>query len=296
MKTKALVEGALLAGLTVIMTILGFFLPLGSFILLITPLPLIVLAARWSSKLSIMASLVNAILLMILINPSLLLLSIFYTGLIGVSMGAAFEEEFSAKLILAVGSIAVIVSFIVSLFVGTYIFNIDILKQLEAGFDLGIGVYQQLGISGETVKELGAQIVTLIKETYPALFLSSGVLVAIVNYYFSAKVLNRFSEYSYPPLLSLEKMRLSKYIAFLYILSIIFNQQIVWKNIYIIANFLVLLEGVAVIYYYILEGRINKLIIILAIIFFPITMQMLLFVGLADILFDFRRLSKENLT
>ncbi|GAB6099637.1 hypothetical protein JCM16358_15160 [Halanaerocella petrolearia] len=292
METKALVEGALLAGITVVMTVLGLYLPLGSFLLILTPLPLIVLAARRNSNWSIIASIVNTIILMMLANPSLIFLTIFYTGLVGVFMGAAFEEKFSAGLILTVGTIGVIISFTVSLLIGSYIFNIDLLGQVKEAFELGANIYSELGISNQALKEVTTQVINLLKQTYPVLLLCSSLLVAIVNYYFSVKVLNRFSEFDYPPLFLLEEIKLPKAILIIYFLAAYFSQQLIWMNIYILTTFMLLLEGVAVAYYYLLAGKLNKLMIIIGILFFPLTTQALFLVGLADILFDFRTLNK----
>ncbi|GAB6137170.1 DUF2232 domain-containing protein [Halanaerobaculum tunisiense] len=292
MQTRALIEGALLAGFTAVMTILGLYFPLGSLLLLITPLPLIILAARWNSRLSIIASVVNAIILILFINPALLFLTVFYTGLVGVAIGAAFEEGFSPKLILTVGTIAVVISLVINLLVVTYMLEIDIVQQIKSVLDLVAKFYQEIDISEEVLATIKKQFLTLLTTTYPTLFLCSGLLVATSNYYLSSKVLNRFAEFDYPPLFSLEEVKLPRFTLLFYFFAVYFNQHFIWMNIYVLVSFLLSVEGLAVAYYYFLANKLNRLTILVGVIFFPLTIQLLFLVGLADVIFDFRGLNQ----
>ncbi|WP_018249436.1 DUF2232 domain-containing protein [Orenia marismortui] len=300
MQTKAIVEGALLTGITVILVFLGSILP---FIGIIAPLPLIILSVRWETKVSIMSSLLVAVILGILMNPMMLVISLLSTGLIGVSMGAAFEEDFSPKAIVMVGTIATVVSLLLILAVNTYILDIDIFKEIEGIFDLSSDIYKQLGVSEQYMTQFNqifSQLINLIKVVFPALFLLVGLFTAVINYYFSVKILDRIG-YNYKFFFSLRKLRYSKYLAVIYILFRLLlslsKEEILIvfiQNSLIIINFMILFEGLAVVYSYFVKKKVkNSLIILIVIFFLPFVSQIFFIIGFFDLWIDFRKLDKS---
>jgi uncharacterized protein YybS (DUF2232 family) len=293
LETKELIEGALLVAFTAVIIIIGFFLPLvGNFLLIISPLPIIVAVIRWNSRLGIITSLASGIILLILINPGLFLFAIFYTGLLGVSLGSAFEEQFKPKIILGIGTIATAVAFSLNLFVIKYILHIDIIAQLEEQMKLVTATYQELGFSQEVISQVSEQLMRTLQTTFPVLILSSGLLIAGINYYVSTKVLARL-DVDYPYQLQFEKFKIAKVFAIIYLVAIIFSANSpnpVLENIYLLITFLFSLQGVAVIYHYYLAEQVKKIYLIVGLIFFPIVVNLLFFVGIFDLWFDFRNL------
>ncbi|WP_408955327.1 DUF2232 domain-containing protein [Natroniella sp. ANB-PHB2] len=298
MKTKAVVEGAILTAVTVILTILAIYLPMiGSFLFLLTPVPLIILTVRCGGKPAIIASLVTAIILAFLINPMMFLVVILNIGLIGISMGAAFEERFSSVTILLIGVIAGAFSMLLSLAISVYILEVDIVVQLEESLQLSLDLYREIGLPAEVIlhsEQLFEQVLELIKTTYPAIFLSVGALIAGINYYFSYTIMSRL-DIQLPAKFSVQEIKFPKIIVIFYVISIIFNHLAVWQNIYVIATFLLLLEGVAVAYYYFLQWNLNQglaVFLIFTLVFFPLFNPILLLIGILDLWFDFRNLDK----
>nr|WP_282580130.1 DUF2232 domain-containing protein [Natroniella sulfidigena] len=298
MKTKAVVEGAILTAVTVMLAILGIYLPiLGSLLFLLTPVPLIILIVRCGSKVGITASLATAIILGLLINPMMFLIVILNTGLIGISMGAAFEERFSSVVILVVGVVAGAFSLLLSLGISIYILEVDVVAQLDHSLQLSLELYRQFGLPTEVIlqaEELFKEVIELIKATYPALFLTAGVIISSVNYYFSYTILDRL-DLQLPAKFSVREIKFPKIMIVIYIISIIFNHSIIWQNIYVITTFLLLLEGVAVCYYYFMQWGLNQGLamgLIFFLIFFPLFNPALLLIGILDLWFDFRNLDK----
>lgn len=289
--TRALLEGALLVSLSIVMTTISLVFPfLGNIILLLTPLPYIVLAVRWDSQLSILASIVTTVILMLLLGPEFLLLSLFFSGLIGVAMGAAFEEEFAPQIVIAIGTAAVLISFILNLAITVYMFEIDILKQLTSSLNFSGELYRQLGISQAAVDQIISELFKLIKNTYLVLFLCGGLLTSSLNYYFSVKVLDKIGKFDYPGLGFLQSFKLPRIIVIIYLVSFFFS-GVIWQNIYILGTFLLMSEGGIVVIYF--QDKINNLLLLLGVLFLPVFLQVVLFVGIADVLFDFRKLEKE---
>lgn len=292
MNTRALLEGALLVSLSIVMTAISLVFPfLGNIILLLTPLPYIILAVRWNSQLSILASIVSTVILMFLFGPEFLLLSLFFSGLIGVAMGAAFEEGFSPQVVMVVGTVAVLVSFALNLAITVYIFEVDILNQLTSSLNFSGELYRQLGISQETVDQVVSELFKLIKNTYLVLFLCGGLLTASFNYHFSVKVLDKIGDFDYPGLDFLQSFKLPRILIIIYLISFFFS-GVIWQNIYILGTFLLMSEGGVVVIYF--QNKINNFLLLLGVLFLPVFLQVLLFVGIADVLFDFRKLEKEE--
>ena len=290
METKELIEGSLLVALVTVIIIIGFFTPiLGSFLLLVSPLPIIAAVIRWNSRLGIIVSLLSGVILFILINASLLLFTIFYTGFLGVALGAAFAEEFKPKTILGIGTIVAASSFLLILFVIQYILHIDFLVQVKEQINLVAQTYQQIGVSNEVINQVSEQLLDTLTTTFPALMLSSGLLIAGLNYYFGIKVLTKL-EFDYPYQLKAKEFKLSKIFIVIYLVSIFLSNYAVFENIYFLTIFLLFLEGAAVVYHYYLNDKISKLYLIVGLILFPIVLNLLFFVGLADLWFDFRNL------
>ncbi|MGM0501458.1 MAG: DUF2232 domain-containing protein [Bacillota bacterium] len=290
METKELIEGALLTALVTIIIIIGFFLPMvGNFLLIISPLPIIAAVIRWNSRLGIITSLLSGIILFILINPGFLLFAFFYTGLLGVTIGAAFDDGFKPKAILAVGTIAASVAFSLNFFVVKYILDINILEQLEKQITIATQSYEQLGFSSEAMNQISVQLIDTLKITFPTLILCSGLLIALINYYFTTKVLTKL-EFDYPYQLEVEKFKLHRFLLPVYLLAVFLSTNPIFHNLYMLITFLFFLEGLSVVYYYYLNKNISKLYFILAALLLPLAINFLFFVGIIDLWFDFRNL------
>ena len=290
MKTKEVVEGALLTALVTVIIIIGIFLPfLGNILLMLSPLPVIVAVTRWNSNLGIIISLLSGVILFILVNPGLLLFTIFYTGLLGVTLGAAFDEPFPPKIILGIGTLAAASSFLLSFLVVKHILNINITAQLIEQINLVTQSYQELGLSAEMANQVSEELINTLKNTFPTLMLCSGLLIASVNYYFGLNLLSRL-EFDYPYKLEIKKFKLSKLVIIPYLLTLFFNTNLFFENLYILLIFLFSLEGLAVAYYFYATKKLSKWYLIVGLLFFPLLVNLLFVLGIIDLWFDFRNL------
>ena len=199
------------------------------------------------------------------------------------------EQQFKPEIILGIGTIATAAAFSLNLFVINYILHIDIIAQLEEQMKLVTATYQQLGVSSDVLNQVSQQLIATLETTFPTLILCSGLLIAGVNYYVSTKVLTTL-DFDYPYQLEVEKFRLTKIFIFVYLVAILFSANPILENIYILSTFLFSLQGVAVVYHYYLEEQLTKIHLILGVILFPIVVNLLFFVGVFDLWFDFRNL------
>jgi len=294
-QSKIIIESVLFAMITVMLVVLGLFLP---FLGIIAPVPLIILAVRRESKFSIIASILAAFILFIFIDPLISLVFILTIGFVGVVMGAAFEEGFSSRIIIVIGIITSFISILLILATLTYILNIDIFTESKNILQLSSEFYQQFGLSEEglfNIDQVINQTINFLKETYLAFSFCIAIINSVFNYYFSSLTLNKLG-YDYKPDFSFRSLRFSRILAIIYIISIILFNNIIGKNIFVIITFLLFMEGLSVLYYYFLKFRNRRLIalILLTIFFFtPMINYLSLLIGFLDIWIDFRKLHKS---
>lgn len=296
LETKSLVEGALFTAITVILSLIAFYLPpiIGVILLFILPVPLIVVGVRQGTKTSILATILSAIILGVLLNPIMILVVLVGFGLVGVVLGAAFEEEFSPYKLIIVAIIASILSTLLMVGINFYLFNFNPTTVLTQAIDN----YQDLGLNQATVEELEA-ITSNLKESIqvllPALFITAGSINGLINYYVGLLVLNKLGyNYEYP--LAFAKWKFPKYLVSGYLLGIILINTAVGQNLYLIFNFVFLIHGLAVTAHYLkrfnISDKIQKaILVVLALI--PLN-QIIVFLGLLDVWFDYRGLEEKD--
>ena len=86
--TKSLVEGALLAAINIILSIMALYMPiLGTFATLVWPVPIVILGIRHGLRTSILSTVVAGIFVAILSGPFQAVNIVISFGLIGIAMG-----------------------------------------------------------------------------------------------------------------------------------------------------------------------------------------------------------------
>ncbi len=288
---------------TVLLVLIGVYLP---FLNLIAPVPLIILTAKRGSKFSLIAALVSAVLLWMVAGSLIALIFIIITGFLGISIGAAFEDGFSPKHTMIVGTIVNFISIVLLLVILIYIFNIDLMQDITEEISINSKeILDSIVSEGENSEELTNNINAIVSEavlfmqnfirvTYPSFILCVSIINSTIVYYFSVLLLNSFGE-EYKQAFSFRRLKFSKLLAVIYVINLFFLEYIIAKNLFILGSFLILIEGLAVIYYFVKE-KINKnsiLILIILLFFTPILNYLLLFIGFLDIWINFRKLDKR---
>ncbi|MBO6235684.1 MAG: DUF2232 domain-containing protein, partial [Schwartzia sp.] len=110
-RVTSMTESGLLAAITVVMALIGVYVPLlGTVAILMWPLPILVLIVRHGLKWGLMAVFVSAVLTAALVEPavSLRLALAFAPG--GVALGLGFRNEWSSVRTLVTGIVVSMVS------------------------------------------------------------------------------------------------------------------------------------------------------------------------------------------
>ena len=312
-KTSALVESAILAAIAVIFTIAGEYIPiLGMFTNLFWPLPIILCGRRNGLKWSILCLLVTAAIIAMLVGPLVALTTVLLLGIIGLVMGEGMRRNLSPGKILLVGTMASIVSLMLSIAAGYFILHIDVMKNLteslEQSFSMSMDLYKQMGIPLTQMAEMQAQmnaITKMMKISLPAIIFLSAPITVLINYWGARKVLSRMGEYYpwFPPFAQWQMPR-TALLPYLIALGLLFLMRsrpehilyILGYNLFIFFNVILVVNALSVIYWYTTTKHKGKGLFYLSlflVFFSQLFSQLGVIVGAYDIIFDFRKLRNK---
>lgn len=157
-KSKSLVEAALMAGITFILmmlTTLPIFDLIGVFLI---PIPITLLYLRHSKKAAWLSAVVNGILVSLFYSPFVGIQSVVVYGLIGVILGYCIKSKKSAVNTFFYVIVANAIGMILQLTLGLVVFskiNIhDFLQQIVDTFQEGVNMAASMGINNPNVEQV----------------------------------------------------------------------------------------------------------------------------------------------
>ncbi len=282
----------------IVMLLLGFILPLfGTLLLLLLPLPSIILFVRYDIQTALLFILLIAIVLALFLSPVFFIITIINIGLIAIVMGSAIKEDFSGFKIFLAGVIASFISFLLILAISIYIFDVNIIAFLTENLEQMADMAELNQIVDDTVvlEELFVETIEIIKVIFPSFFITLALVITAINYYAATLFLTEL-EVKDNSFLVLKEFKLPRIILVLFIFALVTIDFIISKNILLIITFLLVVQGVGVLYWY-FENKIQTsllIFILFTIIILPMINPLLLFLGLLDVAIDLRKLAKKN--
>lgn len=198
-RVTSMTESGLLAAITVVMALIGVYIPLlGTVAVLMWPLPILVLIVRHGLKWGLMAVFVAGVLTAALVEPavSLRLALAFAPG--GIALGLGFRNNWSSVRTLTTGiaaSMAAKLAAFALLFALTGIepFSTQF-DVMESSFDQTIEMYRSMGMSEEQIGEVQdnlTQNLSLMRLLLPLVVVIMGLMDTALNYFLGSKVLRR---------------------------------------------------------------------------------------------------------
>ncbi|MDK2820604.1 MAG: hypothetical protein PWP31_569 [Clostridia bacterium] len=203
-KIAALAEGALIAALTVVLVLSGYFVPpLQLLTSIVWTVPIIVLIVRRDFRVGLMATLVAGLVISFFTGPvnALLLFSQFAS--LGLVYGYLFKVNARPGQKVVIGAIVSLTSLLfgfIIIFMLTGIHMGGIFQQLDEMFNYTLEFYKQTGMlehmarqgmNAEEIKITLAKTINLVKVLMPGIFISASFFAAFINYIVAEKVLKR---------------------------------------------------------------------------------------------------------
>lgn len=318
--TRSLAEGAIMAGLTMILVLAGSFLPvIGMLFLLICGVPITVVTVRYGGRLGAMSALVAVGLLSILTGPLSGLAYGLQFILIAWIFGWMFSRRKSAVKTISAGIISSMVATVILALLSFTLmgFSTEQFQEMQSVYinDV-VDMYDQMGLleqmAGENataaeVKVIMEENMVVIYRILPAVLLLISAVSAIVNYLVTVQILKRL-KIKIPRLQSFKKMALPANSVWGLILAWglwlagpyvpVSWLPIIAQNILLIYGALLFVQGMAVsAYWFNVEkmGMGMKIFTVVFIVFFFVGFIVACaMIGLGDLLFDFRKLRKQQ--
>ncbi len=198
-RVTSMTESGLLAAITVVMALVGVYIPLlGTVAVLMWPLPILVLLVRHGLKWGLMAVFVAGVLTAALVEPavSLRLALAFAPG--GIALGLGFRKNWSSVRTLTTGIVASMAAKLAAFALLFALTGIEPFSTqfdvMENSFDQTIEMYRSMGMSEAQIDEARdnlTQNLSLMRLLLPLVIVIMGLMDTALNYLIGSKVLRR---------------------------------------------------------------------------------------------------------
>ena len=313
-RVRSMVEGGLLAAIAIIFAVISAYLPLiGPFVNLLWPVPIILLGVRHGYKWSIMATVVAGVIIAMLLHPLQAVSVVVGFGLIGIVLGYAFRMEFSPAKTIVWGSVASLLSKIALLAIGAAIMGVNPFNMqgevMTQAVQQAVGVYRNFGMTEQDLAKMTESMqamIELMKIILPAGFIMASVADTFLNFLIAKKVLKKLG-HNIPDFPPFKQWTLPSYVVYFFALSLV---MIYWgrsrditllynvgMNVQMVANMLLFVEGLALFYFIVDKYNLSRMvkgIILFLILTNGMFSQMIIFVGAAETIVDYRRLKTKG--
>lgn len=316
LKTRAIAEGGLMAVFTAILAAAGLYLPLAQFVVFfVWTVPTVLVIVRHGMVTGLVSLAAATLLIFMLSGPVNAVMTAIQIGSLAIVYGYAFRHGWKAGAALLAGTVIMMGSTLLLyyiMFLVTGFNNLDIAAQLQEAIEPTMQMYKDLGfinpergLSEEVAREMMQAYIHAFTYFFPGLFALSGASAAMLSFFASRKILQRFNIKinSLPPF---TLWRLPWWIVWGLIAGLGCNVAgMHWKmellskigsNIITIYVFVFFILGLSTATFFLRKYMGNEMIyrvLLLLCIFFLMPYSLVIFAifGLLDSIFNYRRLS-----
>lgn len=313
---RALVEGAFFAAITVVLGLLGLYVPPLIFLTtLLMPVPLAVLVRRRDLKLGLMALVVAAALMFMLFGrPLTVLLLMIKSGPMGLLLGLLFKNRVSAGPGIAATSLLAALATVLTFGITFWITGINPFamgEELRRSMDQALEWYSRSGLLDQ--KTLG-EVRTSMEQTarlfimlLPANLIIWSIISASITYAVTRVALLKL-RFDVTPLPPFSRWRLPWYVIWGGIAGLsltLLGEEIVQqdlaalgKNILYVMAFMHFTLGISVFTFYVKKWNVSRVvkffIVALVVLYWPLALSVIMTLGVLDPIMDLRRLSNHG--
>lgn len=311
-KTSNMTEAAMISGILVILAYLSTFLFYG--LTFIYPFPAIILAKRRGLKYSTLSLVASGLIITMLlgIQTGIYFLILFTPLAFALSYGICKDKNANSTIML--GSAAFMISFVVMILLTQLVFGVSFIQDMVQITNESMNIYKEIfnktllesnsadiNEVNNYIETMGKALVDMITTQYPAIIITSSVLISAINYFVVSKLGHRFnvdirkhegvSNFTFP---STFIIAMSGLLLVSFLLAFFnFNVNLIQVNILRVLLMAMMLQGFAVVKFFLTKynvGKIARGIILFLIIFTPGMGELLSFLGAIDLIVDFRKI------
>ena len=314
LKTSNITESAMITGILVIVAYLSSFITI---LMFFYPTPAIILGKRKGLKYSILALIASDLIISMLLGIQTgLIFLILYTPLaLALTYGICSDEDANKAILF--GSASYMISFVVLILLLNSLMGINFIDRVaeayEQSFEMTRGLFEsipdqmrteQLDEYVRNIEEMAPMMNFIVTNVFPAVLIAASVVTSYINYIVASKFTRRFSinikehegisHFSFPRSFMIAMAGLLL-LSFLLRLSNI-NIEIIQLNLFIIVFMAMLLQGIAVLKFFIDKSGMSKFVktIVLAMIVLMIINFSVIYaiIGLVDLTVNLRKLNR----
>ncbi|OEF97337.1 YybS family protein [Desulfuribacillus alkaliarsenatis] len=310
---RGLIEGAILGAIWLVMLIASIYTPLFLIGFIILPIPFTIIAYRRGIRIALISAFV-AVILSILFNLLVIGFSlVIYSILLGITSGYCFQQKKQANVTFTSMVLAVLGSNLLTILIIGFLtdYNIfaDLSNTIQEAFVDSESLLGAIGL-GATITEADIEaILEVIRLLLPTILIAVSVLIAYVYYHTARYTIRRLGEQeTLPTLPSIAEIQLPKKILWYYIFATIGMIYLTLTgsmdnfmytlllNIVQILSLVLAVQGIGLVWYYMNKKNWSKVIKypIVIILLHPILLQIMTWVGMFDIFFNWRKLPKQR--
>ena len=310
-KPGTLAQGAFFTALFVAIGLAGIYLPsLNFFAAMLLPLPVVLLVLKADMRYGIIGLASAGLILINLIPPESAFVLVFQYGLLGLLYGVLFKVRATSGNILSFGmlyaaSSALLYMVLISLFTSNNLFSIG--EEERRLIEQTMAAYRDAGIYNSIPAELQGEVSESMLSTFelliPGRFMLQAATYAAVTFFLARSCLQRFN-YFLTPGLTFASISLPWYSIWGPIAGLaltLAGDQYSWalgartgKNILFMLFWLYLITGLSVAAYFFRKIKvvwfIKLIFLVFAVLYTPFSMMIVVLLGVADPLVNFRRL------
>ncbi|WP_026487124.1 YybS family protein [Caldanaerobius polysaccharolyticus] len=312
--TKAIVEGAMLAGIAAIMAIASTYVPFLSLFYIVFPVPIAIAGYKYGLKISILSLLVASLIIAVLSHPLSFLGSIAL-GIVGVGIGYFQHKKAPAATALIGVFFLALFTMLLELWVAFKFMGIDVISQIVDMFkqatQLNMDIYKRIGVSGQTLQDMDAltkYMLNTLKTLMPFIIIASVSLMVFVNYIVTNFILKRlgYKDIVTLPPFSTWLMPKSAAIVFSVFIAAGFfikaesmgkDMVQVWSNLLALGFMAFFIDGLSLVSFYMKKvgmSRFFQAVIFIMLLFYSYFNILVFMAGLLDAGMDFRRLRGDS--
>lgn len=318
MQTKALVEGAIFAGVTALLGIIYYYTQYLGIIAMVWPVPVIIVGYRNGLKASILSAMSAGLIVSLLTQPLVGVGLLLGFGIPGILMGYMINKRVNPYIVVAacgvVLSLTMVGQFLLSLQVSGISFA-QFLTSIDAAFkqssELTMNLYRGLGIPEKDLQNVSSYInqsVAMMKLIFPALLVISGLIFSFIDYKLTRLVLKRIG-YTIPDIEEFSRWRMKEPFSLILLgLAVLSGAAAYFKfqgaavvaaNISTALSMVFSVIGLSVIAYYSkvygdrhgVPRAIRNTIVVFIVLAF---MQFIALLGILDLVLNFRKLESKG--
>ena len=284
-----------------------------TFISFFIPVPLTVLGKKHGLKFTILAVFASGMIIGMFTEP---IYSIFITMLYGsasVAMGYMMNKRYEPSKILLSTMLVAIISLALCIQIASKISGIDLIAQMTDAFDqaihMSLSIQGKMGTNPEQMEQMKLILeksLEMIKMMIPFMIISAGAFLAYINYRLTTYVLKRLG-HKVEELPHIREVHLPKSIVmgtFLIMGLTLMTKNVGFANyttlvlnVFLIFQFIYLIQGLAVVSYFMHNYKLRKPLRILIYIFLllnQMTAFMLAIIGFIDAIINVRKRKSDH--